>query len=69
MDDLLIRHATLYDGSGADPIRADLAARAGRIRAIAPSLPADAKQVVDADGLALMHGIVDSHTHYDAQLT
>jgi N-acyl-D-aspartate/D-glutamate deacylase len=69
MDDLLIRGATLYDGSGADPICADLAVRAARIRAIAPSLPADAKQVIDADGLALMPGIIDSHTHYDAQLT
>ena len=69
MDDLLIRQATLYDGSGADPMRADLAVRAGRICAIAPSLPADAKQVIDADGLALMPGIIDSHTHYDAQLT
>ncbi len=69
MDDLLIRHATLYDGSGADPMRADLAVRAGRIRAIAPSLPVDARQVIDADGLALMPGIIDSHTHYDAQLT
>jgi N-acyl-D-amino-acid deacylase len=69
MDDLLIRHATLYDGSGADPIRTDLAVRAGRIRAIGASLPADAKQVIDADGLALMPGIIDSHTHYDAQIT
>ena len=69
MDDLLIRHATLHDGSGADPMRADLAVQAGRIRAIAPSLPADAKQIIDADGLALMPGIIDSHTHYDAQLT
>ena len=69
MDDLLIQQATLYDGSGADPQRADLAVRAGRIRAIAPSLPKDAKQVIDADGLALMPGIIDSHTHYDAQLT
>ncbi len=69
MDDLLIRHATLYDGSGADPLRADLAVHAGRIRAIAPSLPAEARQIVDADGLALMPGIIDSHTHYDAQLT
>jgi N-acyl-D-aspartate/D-glutamate deacylase len=69
MDDLLIRNATLYDGSGADPIRADLAVRAGRIQAIGPSLCADAKQVIDADRLALMPGIIDSHTHYDAQLT
>jgi N-acyl-D-aspartate/D-glutamate deacylase len=69
MDDLLIRGATVYDGSGADPIRTDLAVRAGRIRAIAPGLSEDAKQVVEADGLALMPGIIDSHTHYDAQIT
>lgn len=69
MDDLLIRGAQLYDGSGADPLRADLAVRDGRIRAIAPSLPVAAQRVVDGDGLALMPGIVDSHTHFDAQLT
>jgi len=69
MDDLLIRHATLYDGSGADPIEGDLAVHAGRIRAIGLSLPQDAKRTIDADCLALMPGIIDSHTHYDAQLT
>ena len=69
MDDLLIRGATLLDGSGADPTRADLAVRDGRIRAIAASLPIDAHEVVDAGGLALMPGIIDSHTHFDAQVT
>src|SRR6185369_4501707 len=69
MDDLLIRQATLYDGTGSEPVQADLAVRSGRICAVAPALPQDAKQVVDAEGLALMPGIIDSHTHYDAQLT
>lgn len=69
MDELLIRGATLYDGSGAEPRRADLAVRGGRIRAIGTDLAADAQRVIDADGLALMPGIVDSHTHFDAQLT
>ncbi len=69
MDELLIRGATLYDGSGAEPHRADLAVRGGRIRAIGADLAADAQRVIDADGLALMPGIVDSHTHFDAQLT
>ena len=69
MDDLLIRGAVLLDGSGADAARGDLAVRDGRIRAIAPSLPVDARRVIDADGLALMPGIIDSHTHFDAQIT
>jgi N-acyl-D-aspartate/D-glutamate deacylase len=69
MDDLLIRGATLYDGSGGDPVCADLAVSAGRIRAIGASLPAAARRVVDASGLALMPGIIDSHTHFDAQVT
>ena len=69
MDDLLIRGATLYDGSGAAPIKADLAVRTGRISAISASLPTSARDVVDAGGLALMPGIIDSHTHFDAQLT
>ena len=68
-DDLLIRGATLFDGSGGEPFTADVAVKAGRIRAIAPSLPADAGQVIDAQGLALMPGIIDSHTHFDAQIT
>ena len=69
MNDLLIRNATLLDGSGAEPRIADLAVRAGRIHVIGSSLPRDAKQVIDAGGLALMPGIIDSHTHFDAQIT
>jgi len=69
MDDLLIRSATLLDGSGAEPTVGDLAVRNGRIRAIGPSLKVDSRQVIDADGLALMPGIIDSHTHFDAQIT
>lgn len=69
MDDLLIRHALLCDGTGADPVTADLAVRGGRIRAIGVSLPVDAREAIDADGLVLMPGIIDSHTHFDAQVT
>ena len=69
MDDLLIRGATLVDGSGAEPTFGDLAVHKGRIRSIGPTLSVDAKQVIDADGLALMPGIIDSHTHFDAQIT
>jgi N-acyl-D-aspartate/D-glutamate deacylase len=67
----LFRGATVYDGTGADPVRADLLVRDGRVAAIGEGVGAgaDGAEVVDAGGLALMPGIVDLHTHYDAQLT
>jgi len=69
MDDLLIRNALVFDGSGGEPALADVAIRAGRIRAVAAGLASDADRSIDADGLALMPGIIDSHTHFDAQIT
>ena len=67
-DDLVIRGATVVDGLGHDPIRADVAVKDGRIAAIG-ELGKDAAETVDAGGLALMPGIIDMHTHYDAQVT
>ncbi len=66
---MLIRHALVFDGSGADGAVRDVAVRNGRIAALGRELKPDAKQVIDADGLALMPGIIDSHTHFDAQIT
>src|SRR6266446_1647870 len=68
MHDLVIRGATVVDGLGHDPIRADVAVRDGRIVAIG-EVGKDATKIVDAGGLALMPGIIDLHTHYDAQVT
>jgi len=67
--DLLFRQAQVFDGSGGEPFRADVAVSAGCITAVAPDLVVTATQTVDARGLALMPGIVDSHTHFDAQIT
>ncbi len=68
MHDLLIRQAQVFDGSGADPVYADVAVSGGRIVDISRA-GGPARQIVQADGLALMPGIVDLHTHYDAQVT
>ena len=68
MHDLLIKDAEVYDGLGNAPVHADLAVTNGRIAAIGDRLGA-ARESVQADGLALMPGIVDTHTHYDAQIT
>jgi N-acyl-D-aspartate/D-glutamate deacylase len=69
VDDLLIRGARLIDGRGGPSFRGDLAVRDGTISAMAPVLKRDAKRIIEADGLALMPGIIDSHTHFDAQVT
>ena len=68
MHDLLIRDAEIHDGTGGPPVRGHLWTRGGRIAGIGAS-PPRACEVVEADGLALMPGIVDLHTHYDAQVT
>jgi N-acyl-D-aspartate/D-glutamate deacylase len=68
MHDLVIRGATVYDGLGNPPQRADVAVSNGRIAAIGAHAGA-ARHSVDAAGLTLMPGIVDLHTHYDAQIT
>jgi N-acyl-D-amino-acid deacylase len=67
--DLVFRDALVVDGSGAGPVRGDVAVDAGRIVGIATKLAVSATRTVDANGLALMPGIVDSHTHFDAQIT
>ena len=68
MADLVIRGATLVDGLGSEPRRADLAVVDGRIADIG-SIRDKGTETIDADGLVLAPGIVDVHTHYDAQVT
>jgi N-acyl-D-amino-acid deacylase len=69
MHDLIIRGALLLDGRGSPPATGDLAVAGGRIAEIGPTVKGAARECVDAGGLALMPGIIDSHTHYDAQIT
>jgi N-acyl-D-aspartate/D-glutamate deacylase len=68
MHDLLIKNATIYDGLGGAPVQGNLAVSDGRIAAVGKDAGA-AGEVVNADGLALMPGIIDTHTHFDAQIT
>jgi N-acyl-D-aspartate/D-glutamate deacylase len=64
MIDLLFRGASVVDGTGAPAQVRDVGVKDGRI-----VLPEKAKTTIDAGGLSLMPGIVDVHTHYDAQVT
>lgn len=70
MLDLLIRGAQVLDGTGAPARMVDVGVQDGRITRvgeIAAGTPA--RETVAAQGLALMPGIIDNHTHYDAQVT
>jgi N-acyl-D-amino-acid deacylase len=65
---LIIRHATVYDGSGSHPLVQDVAIAADTIFAIGdlPGIKADT--VIDATGLVLAPGFIDTHSHHDRNL-
>ena len=65
--ELLIKNGTVVDGSGAPPVRADIAVAQGKIAEIG-KITAGAKKVIDASDLTVSPGFIDHHTHYDAQI-
>jgi len=67
MFDLLIKNATVYDGSGAPNYVSDVAVTGGKIAAIGKD-PGEAKEVLDAEGLALAPGFIDSHSHANSSI-
>lgn len=68
MVDLVIRNAAVVDGTGAPVRYVAVAVDKGRIKAIG-TVTERGREEVDARGLVLAPGIIDVHTHYDAQLT
>ena len=68
MFDLIIRNAQVFDGLGHPGVRADVAVKQGLVAEIG-QVSGQATQEIDAKGLSLMPGIVDLHTHFDAQVT
>ncbi len=70
MHELVIRGATVIDGTGADARVADVAVDGGIISAVAEQGEiAPGRRDIDAEGLLLTPGWVDIHTHYDGQAT
>lgn len=66
--DLLIRGASVIDGTGREPFIADVAIEGDRIVAIGDLGDADARETVDATGLILTPGFIDVHTHDDTNV-
>jgi N-acyl-D-aspartate/D-glutamate deacylase len=68
MHDLVIRGATVIDGTGAEARVADVAVDGGLISAVGDKV-GPGRREIDAKGLLLTPGWVDIHTHYDGQAT
>ena len=66
--DLVIRGAFLIDGSGNPGVRGDLAVKDDRIVAIGDLPKLKGAREIQANGLALAPGFVDTHTHDDRAL-
>lgn len=66
--DLIIRHGTVLDGTGAPGVQADVAVDGDRITAVGDLADAAATREIDAAGLVVTPGFVDLHTHLDAQV-
>src|SRR5688572_11823613 len=67
MYDLVLKGGRIYDGSGMPAYLADVAISEGRIAAIG-RISGPARRTLNVDGLAVAPGIIDLHTHLDAQL-
>jgi N-acyl-D-aspartate/D-glutamate deacylase len=64
--DLIVKNGMVVDGTGFARYRADVAVQDGRIAEIG-RIRAAAAATLDAEGLCVAPGIIDLHTHYDAQ--
>src|ERR671919_2184503 len=57
--DIIIKGGTVYDGSGVEPKRVDVAIRGDRIAGVGDFKTATAKTVIDATGLAVAPGFIN----------
>ncbi len=63
---ILIRGGTVYDGTGAPPFHADIRIEADRLTHIGDCPPA--RRVIDAEGLSVAPGFIDTHCHSEFAL-
>ena len=67
MFDLIIKNGVVIDGTGSPGYHADVAVRDGKIVKIGRGLE-DAAKTIDAAGLVVTPGFIDSHSHADGQV-
>jgi hypothetical protein len=61
---LVIRNATLIDGMGRPPVPRTTIIRSGKISRVgSESAVPQGSQIIDADGLTVIPGLIDAHVH------
>lgn len=68
MYDLMIKNGRIVDGTGSEAYVGDIAIQDGVIAAVG-EVNGEAKQEIDAKGLMVTPGWVDTHSHMDGQAT
>lgn len=61
--DLIIKNGFIIDGTGNPGFNADLAVKDNQIVLIATKINGGSKEVIDADGKAVVPGFIDPHVH------
>lgn len=61
----LIKNGLLYDGSGTPPYIKDILIEDDKISAVSEGIEASAEEIIDAAGLCVTPGFIDTHRHCD----
>jgi len=69
MFDTIIQGGLIFDGTGAEALRGDIAIQDGVVVALGGSIREAARAKIDADGAIVTPAWIDIHTHYDGQVT
>lgn len=63
--DVIIRGGTIVDGTGRPAYVGDVAIKGGHIAAVGALPPSQARRIIDAKGLVVSPGFINTHSHAD----
>ena len=69
MFDLIIKNGNIIDGTGNKPKKSDIGINADKIVTIGDLRDHEAKTIVEAEGLCVSPGFIDTHSHADFDRT